>query len=99
MLRRKIPDEIHEEGNRFGTHKLINLKARHLGKDALRAINPVEMPDGSNKNNFINLEIENFKVTERGDLQDIVNSMNNQDVQVVSNDSETIPVVLTNVPF
>jgi replicative DNA helicase len=99
LLRRKIPDEIHEEGNRFGTHKLINLKARHLGKDALRAINPVEMPDGSNKNNFINLEIENFKVTERGDLQDIVNSMNNQDVQVVSNDSETIPVVLTNVPF
>jgi hypothetical protein len=99
LLRRKIPDEMHEEGNRFGTHKLINLKARHLGKDALRAINPVEMPDGSNKNNFINLEIENFKVTERGDLQDIVNSMNNQDVQVVSNDSETIPVVLTNVPF
>jgi len=84
LLRRKIPDEIHEEGDRFGTHKLINLKARHLGKDALRAINPVEMPDGSNKKNFINLNIENFRVEERGDLQDIVDSMNNTDIQLQS---------------
>ena len=95
LLRRKIADEIHEEGDRFGTHKLINLKARHLGKEALRAINPVEMPDGSNKNNFINLEIKNFRVTERGDLQDIVDSVNNQDVRVRNNDSEDIPVILT----
>jgi hypothetical protein len=95
LLRRKIADEIHEEGDRFGTHKLINLKSRHLGKEALRAINPVEMPDGSNKNNFINLEIKNFRVTERGDLQDIVDSVNNQDVRVRNNDSEDIPVILT----
>ncbi len=95
LLRRKIPDEIHQEGDRFGTHKLINLKARHLGKDALRAINPVEMPDGSNRNNFINLHVKNFKVTERGDLQDIVDSMNNNDVSVVTNEVEDIPVVLT----
>jgi hypothetical protein len=53
------------------------------------------MPDGSNKNNFINLEIKNFRVTERGDLQDIVDSANNQDVRVRNNDSDEIPVILT----
>ena len=84
LLRRKIPDEIHEDGDCFGTHKLVNLKARHLGKEALRAINPVEMPDGSNRKNFINLNIENFRVEERGDLQDVVNSTNNVDVNLES---------------
>jgi len=96
LLRKKIPDEIHDDGEAFGTHKLINLKARHLGKHALRAINPVQMPDGSNRNNFINLNIENFRVEERGDLQDIVDSQNNVDVTLqTSAEEDTIPVVLT----
>lgn len=95
LLRRKVADEIHEEGERFGTHKLVNLKARHLGREALRAINPVQMPDGSNRANFINLNIENFRVTERGDLQDIVDSMNNIDVNVETNEEDdSIPMVL-----
>jgi len=96
LLRRKIPDEIHEDGDRFGTHKLVNLKARHLGKEALRAINPVEMPDGSNRKNFINLNIENFRVEERGDLQDVVNSINNVDVNLQEGElSDDIPMVLS----
>jgi replicative DNA helicase len=96
LLRRKIPDEIHEEGPNFGTHKLINLKARHLGKDALRAINPVLMPDGSNKKNFINLEIENFRVSEKGDLQDIVDAANHTDINVETNDvNDNIPISLS----
>jgi len=54
------------------------------------------MPDGSNKNNFINLNIENFRVEERGDLQDIVDSQNNVDVNLqTSAEEDTIPVVLT----
>lgn len=96
LLRKKIPDEVHEDGDRFGTHKLVNLKARHLGKDALRAINPVEMPDGSNRKNFINLNIENFRVEERGDLQDVVNSANNIDVSLETNEeNDDIPMVLS----
>jgi replicative DNA helicase len=97
LLRRKVAEEIHEEGDAFGTHKLVNLKARHLGKEALRAINPVEMPDGSKKSNFINLQIENFRITERGDLQDIVNSQTNQDVDIEENESgDEIPMTLRN---
>lgn len=95
LLRRKLADEIHEDGESFGTHKLVNLKSRHLGRDALRHINPVQMPDGTNKNNFINLKIENFRITERGDLQDIVNSMNNVDVHIDQDqDDDSIPMIL-----
>jgi len=89
-----VAEEIHEEGANFGTHKLINLKARHLGKSALRAIHPVEMPDGTKKQNFINLNIESFRIAERGDLQDIVDAFNGEGIAVISNESEEIPINL-----
>lgn len=96
LLRKKVAEEIHSEGDRFGTHKFINLKARHLGKDPLRAINPVEMPDGSNKPNFINLQFENFNITEKGDLHDVVRSMNNNDVDLEEDEPDnSIPSILT----
>jgi hypothetical protein len=74
ILRNKTFDELQSEKG-FGTHKLINIKARHLGRDIAGAINPVKMPDDSLKKNFINLEIKNFSVAEKGDLRDIVNSL------------------------
>lgn len=73
LLRQKVVEEITEEGVEFGTHKFINLKARHLGRDALRHINPVNWHDGTKKRNWINLKIHNFSVTECGDGQDIAN--------------------------
>jgi hypothetical protein len=67
-----------------------------MGKSALRGINPVRMPDGTNKNNYINLKIENFNIKEVGDLQDYVDSVNNEDVGVVENDvSDDIPNLLS----
>ncbi len=96
LLRKKVADEIHQEGDSFGTHKLINLKSRHMGKSALRGINPVRMPDGTNKNNYINLKIENFNIKEVGDLQDYVDSVNNEDVEVLENEtSDDIPSLLS----
>jgi replicative DNA helicase len=70
-LRQKTMDELAEEEG-FGTHKLSCFKYRHLGKNVHRAIQPVRLPDGSLKRNFINLSIENFNVTEVGDLQDMI---------------------------
>jgi hypothetical protein len=96
LLRKKVPEELHLEGNRFGTHKLINLKCRHLGSDPMRAINPVVMPDGTQKNNFINLEFSNFQITEKGDLQDLVDAKNNNSINVEENDMEGIPMILQN---
>ena len=74
ILRNKTFDELQNESG-FGTHKLINVKARHLGKDIAGAINPIKMSDNSLKKNFVNLEIANFCVNEKGDLRDIVDSL------------------------
>lgn len=88
LLRKKTLDELVTEGEHFGTHKLICLAARHLGEDVFGHLNPVEMPDDSKKNNFINLEFDNFNVTDKGDLRDIVAYMNHEDVQVKQTDDQ-----------
>jgi hypothetical protein len=89
ILRNKTADEILNEGVRFGTHKLINVKARHLGRDVMGAVEPVRVGDTLRKN-FINLEFKNFCITERGDLRDIV-SFNGLDEEVEQNGRNTAP--------
>ena len=42
----------------------------------------------------INLNIENFRITECGDLQDIVNGFNGGGIEVNTNEAEAIPVNL-----
>lgn len=79
ILRKKTTDEIISEGERFGTHKLINLKSRHMGINPSRAFDLVCMPDGSKKKNFINLDFNNFSVKEKGDLVDWVNHLHIED--------------------
>jgi len=74
ILRQKTLDETANEPN-FGTHKLINVKSRHLGAEYMRAINPVRMPDGSLRKNAINLQMEGFNVEERGDMVDLVRAL------------------------
>jgi len=75
ILRNKTADEIEQEGGHFGTHKLIGIKARHLGEDVAGYLEPVQVGDVLRKN-FVNLDFNNFKINERGDLRDIVRSMN-----------------------
>jgi replicative DNA helicase len=70
ILRAKTIDEMQSDGFHFGTHKLINVKSRHLGKDIAGAIEPVRIGDQLRKN-FINLEFKNFNIEERGDLRDL----------------------------
>ena len=74
ILRNKTADEIQNEGSSFGTHKLINVKARHLGEDIAGAVEPVRVGDTLRKN-FINLEFNNFCITEKGDLRDIARTL------------------------
>jgi len=77
ILRNKTADEVESEGERFGTHKLINVKARHLGSDIVGAIEPVSIGDTLRKNS-INLDFNNFNITERGDLRDIARVLNGE---------------------
>jgi replicative DNA helicase len=71
ILRKKTIDEIIDEGDMFGTHKLSNVKPRHLGRDVAGALNIIDFK-GKKRRNFINLEIDNFSIEECGDLRDIV---------------------------
>jgi replicative DNA helicase len=89
ILRSKTNDEIAEEGNQFGTHKLINVKARHLGRDIAGACEPVQVDDNLRKN-FINLEFKNFNITEHGDLRDIV-TFRNTGGDLISTETQTLP--------
>ena len=89
ILRQKTNDEVAEEGNQFGTHKLINVKARHLGKDIAGACEPVQVDDNLRKN-FINLQFRNFNITECGDLRDIV-TFRNTGGDLISTQTETLP--------
>ena len=77
ILRNKTADEIESEGQRFGTQKLINVKARHLGSDIAGAVEPVRINDALRKNS-INLDFNNFNITECGDLRDIASVLNGE---------------------
>jgi hypothetical protein len=81
ILRKKTEDEMEQEPN-FGTHKFKCVKYRHLGQDVNGAVNPVRMPDGSLQQNYIHLDFNNFHITEKGDLRDLVRYLN-QDPQIV----------------
>ncbi len=70
ILRKKTTDELLEDGEEFGTHKLIFRAARHLGADTAGHLEPVKIADQL-RDNFINLKIKNFHVEECGDLRDI----------------------------
>jgi len=76
ILRRKTLDEIEDDGIEFGTHKLIPTKTRFQGKDAAGHQDLVlrPTPDGKKRyvNNYLNYDIANFKVTEKGSLRDVV---------------------------
>lgn len=89
ILRNKTVDEIEQEGRNFGTHKLINVKARHLGKDIAGAVEPVRIGDTLRKN-FINLEFKNFCISERGDLRDIARVAEGR-FELDENDNDDIP--------
>ena len=52
ILRNKTTDEMETEGGRFGTHKLINVKSRHLGSDIAGAVEPVSIGDALRKNSI-----------------------------------------------
>jgi replicative DNA helicase len=92
LLRSKEPSEISEHQN-FGTHKLTNIKSRHLGQDPLGEIEPVRMPDGSLRRNFINLDFNNFNITERGDLRDLVRHIQVEGVNPDEDGDSSLPFI------
>lgn len=88
ILRQKTMDELANEPNGFGTHKFIAVKTRHLGKDIHRAIQPVELQDGTKRKNYINLDFNNFGITEKGDLNDVEEARRMLNINPINNEVE-----------
>jgi len=82
IFRRKTIDEMALDGDRFGTHKLIPLKTRFQGKDAAGHHDLIKrsFADGSDKyvNNYLNFSVDNFRVSEHGSLNDIIEAQSEQ---------------------
>lgn len=93
ILRFKTADEMESDPVFLGRHIMKIEKARNHGADTARLENYVEMPDGTQKKNYVNFEFDNFKIMDRGDLVDLVrhhqeiNSLDN-----TSNNREDLPI-------
>jgi len=97
ILRRRVAEEIVLDTPESGTHKLIELVTRHQGREATGHQDLLRrtFPDGKTKyiKNFINFNISNFRVEERGSLR---HSIERQNAQFLisdgprNNDSETL---------
>jgi replicative DNA helicase len=64
IIRRKIPEELAVETDKFGTHKLIEVVARKRGFDGKD--NSIIKFNGKWMNNFLCMEIDNYRVNEVG---------------------------------
>tara|TARA_Y100000593_G_C4320670_1_gene343600 strand:+ start:1367 stop:2866 length:1500 start_codon:yes stop_codon:yes gene_type:complete len=79
IFRRKTTDELALDGQQFGTHKLIPIKTRFQGKDAAGHQDLIRRTiDGKEVwcANYLNFDVENFAVEERGSLADVVDHEN-----------------------
>lgn len=80
IFRRKRLDEIAEDGIEFGSHKMISTATRFQGKDAAGHHDMVNVSFDPKKpryeTNFINYNIEDFAIDERGTLEDVVKRRN-----------------------
>ena len=98
IFRRKSNDEIARDGAEFGTHKLIPLKSRWQGKDAAGhqdIFQRREDPDDPNSGmiwspNFLNFNVDNFNLEERGSLADIIRRENSSHMAQDNNDVEDL---------
>jgi hypothetical protein len=82
LLQKKTLDILAAEQNRFGNVTMTNIaKCRHLGINIKDALNPVKMPDGSFRPNYINFDIQNFNVVEKSDLASTAHLLGQLDIK------------------
>jgi len=90
IFRRKTPDEIALDTEESGSHKLIEIAARYQGRDAAGHQDFLlrKFPDGKQRfvRNYINYNIQDFRIEERGSLKD---SIYRQNAKYLVQDSKT----------
>jgi replicative DNA helicase len=75
IFRRKTIDEITEDGEDWGTHKLITTASRFQGREASGHVDLVERNiDGEKRfvSNYISFDVKNFNVEEKGSLDSLI---------------------------
>lgn len=92
ILRNKTVDEMQSDPVFCGRHIMKIEKARAYGADFARAQNLVEMPDGSQRRNYINFEFDNFKIIDKGDLVDVVRQGSEINSLVEENNVDNLPI-------
>lgn len=82
IFRRKTLDELALDTQQFGTHKLIPTKTRFQGKEAAGHQDLVRRLDANGKEtwaqNYLNYNVHNFKIEERGSLLNVVERQREQ---------------------
>ena len=82
IFRRKTLDELALDGQEFGTHKLIPTKTRFQGKEAAGHQDLIRRLDANGKQiwaqNYLNYNVHNFKIQERGSLHTITQRQREQ---------------------
>ncbi len=77
-LIRKDPDEFSSDGEKFGSHKLVELFIRNQGEEGSGTNSFVKVQSGDGKAqwrpNYINYDFDNFEVRERGTYEDVLNA-------------------------
>ena len=89
LLRKKTLDTLASEGNQYGNCVLVPLKYRHLGENIDAALNPVRMPDGSYRQNYIHFDINNFRVREVTDLATMVHRLGQLEIDNQQTETES----------
>ena len=77
IFRRKTVEEIADDGEEFGSHKLIPLATRFQGKDSAGHHDLVRIKEGKKIKyapNYVSFNILNFNVEEKGTLEDIISA-------------------------
>ena len=75
IFRKKRLEELAEDGESFGSHKMIELATRFQGEDAPGHHDFIRVKNGKKTEylrNFISFDVRNFDVEEKGTLLDIV---------------------------
>ncbi len=77
LLRTKVHDELEREQRRYGNGIIKWVKTRHLGVEAQRALDMVEVAPNKYQRNHINFTSRNFHFIDNGDLVDQIEQENN----------------------
>lgn len=86
IFRRKTLEEIALDGEEFGTHKMLPLKSRFQGREAQGHTDLVQVPyvmkggaiGKKYERNYLNYDVRNFSITERGSLKSMAEKRNKQ---------------------